>query len=80
MRTKLGRIVAVLPLEMWDKLKIHFYLLICLFKPCCVNHVVLRRGGRRRGGEREGEGKRKPQTNNEESSKNNWRVSGVQKR
>ena len=39
--------------------KIHFYLLICLFKPCCVKHVVLRRGGRRRGGgERKDQGDR----------------------
>lgn len=52
---KLGRIVK------WSSLwrcgiasKIHFYLLICLFKPCCVNHVVLRRRGRQGGGEGRG--------------------------
>ena len=35
--------------------KIHFCLLICLFKPCCVNHVVLRRRGRQGGGEGRGQ-------------------------
>lgn len=52
---KVGRIVK------WSSLwrcgiasKIHFYLLICLFKPCCVDHVVLRRRGRQGGGEGRG--------------------------